>query len=220
MCELERPLRTGCLFAEPRELRRLSEAVLWQMQTSQCASGLVSRRALTGSDSRTCIGLQAHGAHDLHTVDWCGLRDFMIATGGQTYSFLSLITQDPKATSWSLGPDAEQQQAAWTHWLSARLEMPFRERDSRPPAVHPMVEQQRCPVPVAGAADGTIKVWDARQLGGANPPALHTFSMHTEAVMRVEWCPHRAGGLVRMLQKIDNCCILMCTPASWHWQAE
>lgn len=26
---------------------------------------------------------QAHGQHDLHTVDWCGLRDYLIATGGQ-----------------------------------------------------------------------------------------------------------------------------------------
>lgn len=69
---------------------------------------------------------QAHGQHDLHTVDWCGLRDYMIATG---------------------------------------------------------------------AADGTIKVWDSRQLGSGSAPALHTFAVHTEAVMRVEWCQHRAGGL-------------------------
>lgn len=61
----------------------------------------------------------------------------------------------------------------------------------------------------AGAADGTIKVWDTRQLGGANPPALHTFSMHTEAVMRVEWSPHRAGGLVRLLPNTLLLCFLL-----------
>ena len=50
---------------------------------------------------------------------------------------------------------------------------------------------------LSGAADGTIKVWDARQLGSGKPPPLHTFAVHTEAVMRVEWSPHHAGGLVR-----------------------
>lgn len=62
----------------------------------------------------------------------------------------------------------------------------------------------------AGAADGTIKVWDSRQLGSSNAPALHTFAVHTEAVMRVEWCPHRAGGLVHFCPLADRDCCAPC----------
>jgi WD40 repeat protein len=51
---------------------------------------------------------------------------------------------------------------------------------------------------MAGAADGTVKVWDSRSLGGNRATALYTFAVHTEAVMHVEWCPHRSGGLVRI----------------------
>ena len=40
-------------------------------------------------------------------------------------------------------------------------------------------------------------MWDSRQLGGSRVQPLHTFAVHTEAVMRVEWSPHHAGGLVR-----------------------
>ncbi len=47
-----------------------------------------------------------------------------------------------------------------------------------------------------------MKIWDQRTLGGNRATALHTFAVHTEAVMRVEWCPHRAGGLV----SIRRCC--------------
>ena len=41
----------------------------------------------------------------------------------------------------------------------------------------------------AGAADGTVKVWDRRALGGA----LHTFALHSSPIMRVEWAPYRKG---------------------------
>jgi histone-binding protein RBBP4 len=107
------------------------EDVVFKPGSGECLASVGDDQCLLLWDTRAGTApatrvAQAHGAHDLHTVDWCGLRDYMVATG---------------------------------------------------------------------AADGTIKVWDTRQLGGPNPPALHTFSMHTEAVMRVEWSPHRAGGL-------------------------
>jgi hypothetical protein len=35
--------------------------------------------------------MQAHGQHDLHTVDWCGLRDYMIATGEDVQNNMAAI---------------------------------------------------------------------------------------------------------------------------------
>jgi hypothetical protein len=44
----------------------------------------------------------------------------------------------------------------------------------------------------AGAADGSLKVWDRRKLpanGSVADGTLHTFNYHSEAIMRVEWHP-------------------------------
>ena len=43
-----------------------------------------------------------------------------------------------------------------------------------------------------GAADGSLRIWDRRKIGGKDA-ALFTFDLHTEALMHVEWCPHRPG---------------------------
>lgn len=50
-------------------------SMLWTVITLSCW--------LLCSWMHTCFDccMQAHGQHDLHTVDWCGLRDYMIATG-------------------------------------------------------------------------------------------------------------------------------------------
>ena len=42
---------------------------------------------------------------------------------------------------------------------------------------------------VAGAADGSVKVWDRRHL----KDAVHTFKLHDSAIMRVEWAPYKKG---------------------------
>ena len=47
-------------------------------------------------------------------------------------------------------------------------------------------------VPRAGAADGSLRIWDRRKIGGKDA-AMFTFDLHTEALMHVEWCPHRPG---------------------------
>ncbi len=41
----------------------------------------------------------------------------------------------------------------------------------------------------AGAADGSVKVWDTRHL----KDAMHTFKLHDSAIMRVEWAPYKKG---------------------------
>lgn len=41
----------------------------------------------------------------------------------------------------------------------------------------------------AGAADGTVKVWDRRRLS----EALHTFKLHDSPINRVEWAPYKPG---------------------------
>jgi hypothetical protein len=48
----------------------------------------------------------------------------------------------------------------------------------------------------AGAADGSVKVWDRRALGGA----LHTFALHASPIMRVEWAPYRKGARFACMQ--------------------
>jgi len=37
-----------------------------------------------------------------------------------------------------------------------------------------------------------LRIWDRRKIGGKDA-ALFTFDLHTEALMHVEWCPHRPG---------------------------
>ena len=39
-----------------------------------------------------------------------------------------------------------------------------------------------------------MKIWDRRKLGAKDAP-LFSFDLHTEALMHVEWCPHRPGVL-------------------------
>ena len=43
----------------------------------------------------------------------------------------------------------------------------------------------------AGAADGSVKVWDKRDLS----TALHSFRPHNKPIMRVEWAPYKKGKL-------------------------
>lgn len=45
----------------------------------------------------------------------------------------------------------------------------------------------------AGAADGSLKVWDKRKLGADGGSALFTFALHTGAVLRAEWSPSHPG---------------------------
>ena len=55
-----------------------------------------------------------------------------------------------------------------------------------------------CP---AGAADGSLKVWDKRKLaadGGGH--ALFTFNHHTGAVLRAEWSPSAPGGVSMLFE--------------------
>ena len=78
------------------------------------------------------------------------------------------------------------------------------------------LRRQECASCNTGAADGTIKVWDARQLGGSRVQPLHTFAVHTEAVMRVEWSPHHAGGLVRPQTLGIDCQYSMELACCWN----
>ena len=46
----------------------------------------------------------------------------------------------------------------------------------------------------AGAADGTLKVWDRRKLGlEGSPQALFSLALHKQAIMRVEFMPTAPG---------------------------
>lgn len=106
------------------------EDVVWKPDSTVELGSVGDDRALLLWDTRAGTGpaqrrADAHGTHDLHTVDWSGLRDDLLATG---------------------------------------------------------------------AADGTLKIWDRRKLGPKDT-ALFTFDLHTEALMHVEWCPHRPGVL-------------------------
>ena len=59
------------------------------------------------------------------------------------------------------------------------------------PTSCPYTFPAHCP---AGAADGSLKVWDKRKLaadGGGH--ALFTFNHHTGAVLRAEWSPTAPG---------------------------
>ncbi len=49
-------------------------------------------------------------------------------------------------------------------------------------------QRERPPV-LAGAADGSVRVWDARDL--AQP--LHAFAVHVKPTMRLEWSPTHPG---------------------------
>jgi len=49
-------------------------------------------------------------------------------------------------------------------------------------------QRERPPV-LAGAADGSVRVWDARDL--AQP--LHAFAVHVKPTMRLEWSPTHQG---------------------------
>ena len=49
---------------------------------------------------------------------------------------------------------------------------------------------------LAGAADGSLKIWDKRKLGPDGGNALFTFNHHTGAVLRAEWSPSSPGELV------------------------
>eukprot|EP00891_Asterochloris_glomerata_P005462 jgi/Astpho2/5462/fgenesh1_pm.00077_%23_3_t len=46
-----------------------------------------------------------------------------------------------------------------------------------------------------GASDGSVRVWDRRRMGGVGAQSLHSFGLHTGAVMRVEWSPQNASVL-------------------------
>lgn len=45
----------------------------------------------------------------------------------------------------------------------------------------------------AGAADGSLKVWDKRKLTQEGGHALFTFNYHTGPVLRAEWSPSAPG---------------------------
>ena len=54
----------------------------------------------------------------------------------------------------------------------------------------------KCEMHCAGAADGSLKVWDKRKLGAEGGHALFTFNHHTGAVLRAEWSPGAPGQLL------------------------
>lgn len=57
------------------------------------------------------------------------------------------------------------------------------------PLTLPLHPSHPHPCPSAGAADGTVRVWDRRSTGS---PAW-AFTYHSHAVTGVEWSPHRKG---------------------------
>ena len=68
------------------------------------------------------------------------------------------------------------------------------------------------PPGAAGAADGSLKVWDKRKLaadGGGH--ALFTFNHHTGAVLRAEWSPSAPGEVQTLLpyDPLICCCHLV-----------
>lgn len=55
----------------------------------------------------------------------------------------------------------------------------------------------------AGAADGSVRVWDTREL--ARP--LHTFALHVKPTMRMEWSPTHPGATHHHPKVcIESCC--------------
>jgi len=47
---------------------------------------------------------------------------------------------------------------------------------------------------ITGSADNTVKLWDRRKLGATGESCcVHTFSLHTEALTTVQWCPDQKG---------------------------
>jgi WD40 repeat protein len=84
---------------------------------------------------------------------------------------------------------------------------------------------------LAGAADGSLKVWDRRKLpatGSAPDGTLATFSYHSEAIMRVEWHPTERvrPWLAQLLSlagfKYSRAMTERCLPGrcSLHWYME
>ncbi len=61
-----------------------------------------------------------------------------------------------------------------------------------------------------GAADGSLRIWDRRKIGGKDA-ALFTFDLHTEALMHVEWCPHRPGVVASCGEDKVICCTACMT---------
>lgn len=60
----------------------LALAVALPATADWCTVTVASCTRILEPDFSAASDMQAHGAHDLHTVDWCGLRDYMVATGG------------------------------------------------------------------------------------------------------------------------------------------
>jgi WD40 repeat protein len=64
----------------------------------------------------------------------------------------------------------------------------------------------------AGAADGSLKVWDRRKLpasGSVADGTLHTFNYHSEAIMRVEWHPTERVSML-CYTMLCACCTADC----------
>ena len=75
--------------------------------------------------------------------------------------------------------------------VSTKKSMIFSSNRNPIPALH-LVPAACSP---AGAADGSLKVWDKRKLGPDGGSALFTFNHHTGAVLRAEWSPSAPGEL-------------------------
>ena len=64
---------------------------------------------------------------------------------------------------------------------------------------------------IAGAADGTLKVWDRRKLGQeGSPQALFSLALHKQAIMRVEFMPTAPG----QPSLVPSFCTLQATVAA------